>query len=248
MSLFVIGDTHLSLSTEKPMDIFGSRWSGYVEKLEHEWKSVVTDKDTVVVAGDISWAMTTAEAKADFDFLESLPGQKIILKGNHDFWWQTMSKLSLFTEENGYKTIRFLHNNAYVCEDFVICGSRGWYSDDKNVTVKGADAEKIIAREVARLSISFNEGKKLSAAAEESDGKKREILAFLHFPPIFKGYMCDEIIAELYKNGVERCFFGHIHGNYETPQKIEYADIEFRLISADYLCFRPYKIEPRTIL
>jgi predicted phosphohydrolase len=125
VSLFVIGDTHLSLSSEKPMDIFGSRWRGYVEKLEAEWRHVVGENDTVVIAGDISWGMTVEEAKADFDFIEALPGKKIILKGNHDYWWQTMAKLSAFIEKNEYKTITFMHNNAFVCEDFIICGCAG---------------------------------------------------------------------------------------------------------------------------
>ena len=243
MSLFAIADTHLSLSADKPMDIFGARWKGYTERLENEWKSVVRDEDTVVVAGDISWAMTTEEAKADFDFLEALPGRKIILKGNHDYWWQTMAKLSAFVENNEYKTINFLHNNAYACEDFIICGSRGWYNDDKNITMRGADSEKIVAREVMRLRISFEEGKKLQKELFESDGKMREMLAFMHFPPIFKGYICDEIIMELYRNEISRCFFGHIHGCYESPLKINYADIDFYFISADYLAFRPYKID-----
>ena len=125
MALYVIGDSHLSLSTQKPMDIFGSRWNGYVEKLKKGWESRVGEEDTVVLAGDISWAMNPEEAKADFDFIESLPGKKIILKGNHDYWWQTMAKLNAFIEKNGYKTIRFLHNNSYETEDFIICGSRG---------------------------------------------------------------------------------------------------------------------------
>ena len=247
MSLFVIGDTHLSFSCEKPMDIFGSRWHGYTEKLEEQWRELVKDEDTVVIAGDISWAMTVDEAKADFDFLERLPGKKIIMKGNHDYWWQTMSKLNAFVEKNEYKSLTFLHNNAYVCEDFIICGSRGWYNDDKGAPIRGADSEKIVAREVVRLGISLSEGLRLREEEKEKDGKEREVLAFLHFPPIFKGYMCDEIIMELYRKEVSRCFFGHIHGSYDHPIKINYADIDFFFISADYLNFRPYKIEPKNM-
>lgn len=244
MALYVIGDSHLSFTTEKPMDIFGSRWTGYVDKLKNGWESCVTDADTVVLAGDISWGMTPEEAKADFDFIEALPGQKIILKGNHDYWWQTMAKLDAFVKENKYQTIRFLHNNAYETEDFILCGSRGWYTDDKNAPVRGADAKKIVAREAARVATSLDAGIKLRDAARER-GEEKEVLAFLHFPPIFKGYICDEIILELYKKGVERCYFGHIHGNYETKPMIEYSDIEFYLISADYLLFEPKKIEPK---
>ena len=140
-----------------------------------------------------------------------------------------------------------MHNNAYACEDFIICGSRGWYNDDKNTPLRGADSEKIVAREVIRVGMSLDEGLKIRKELLEMDGKKREVLAFLHFPPIFKGYMCDEIIAELYKKEVSRCFFGHIHGCYDAPMKINYADIDFYFISADYLAFRPYKIEPKNV-
>lgn len=244
MALYVIGDSHLSLSTKKPMDIFGSRWNGYVDKLKKGWESRVGEDDTVVLAGDISWAMNPEEAKADFDFIEALPGKKIILKGNHDYWWQTMAKLNAFIERNGYKTIRFLHNNSYETENFIICGSRGWYTDDRTAPIRGADAAKIVAREVQRLSLSLTEGLKLQEAAR-ARGEEKEILAFLHFPPIFKGYICDEIVLELYRKDVRRCYFGHIHGNYDCARVIHYSDIDFYLISADYLLFEPLKIEPQ---
>ena len=240
MSLYVIADLHLSKSTPKPMDIFGSRWDGYMEKIEENWKKTVKDEDTVIVPGDISWAMTTDELSPDFDFIESLPGKKILSKGNHDYWWQTRAKLDAFVSEHGYKTINFLHNNAYIVDDFIICGTRGWYTDDKATPIRGADSAKIIAREVARIKESVKCGRELSC-----DGRERELLMFLHFPAIFKGYMCDEIIMELYKAGVKRCFYGHIHGNYMSLPVINYADIDFHLISADYLNFRPYLIEPK---
>ncbi len=246
MALFVMGDLHLSLSTEKPMDIFGARWTGYVEKIRTGWLSRVKEEDTVILAGDISWGMTPEEAKADFDFIEALPGQKIILKGNHDYWWQTLSKLEKFVKENGYQTIRFLHNNAYEVENFIICGSRGWYTDDRgSASMRGADAAKIVAREVQRITMSLDAGLKLRDAARER-GEEKEILTFLHFPPIFKGYLCDEIVLALYRKGVERCYFGHIHGNYEAPRVISYSDIDFTLISADFLLFEPLKIEEKT--
>ncbi len=246
MALYVIGDLHLSFSSEKPMDVFGSRWKGYVEKLKKEWLSRIKNEDTVILAGDFSWGMTPEEAKADFDFIESLPGQKILLKGNHDYWWQTLAKLDRFVAENHYQTIRFLHNNAYEVENFIICGSRGWYTDDRtSVSMRGADAAKIVAREVQRINISLEAGKKLQEEAKQR-GEEKEILTFLHFPPIFKGYLCDEIIYALYAKGIERCYFGHIHGNYESPAVIHYSDIEFRLISADFLLFAPFKIEEKS--
>ncbi|MBO4428665.1 MAG: metallophosphoesterase [Clostridia bacterium] len=241
MSLYVIADLHLSKSTEKPMDVFGPRWNGYMDKIDEAWRATVKDGDTVVVAGDVSWAMTTDELKPDFDFIESLPGEKILLKGNHDYWWQTMKKLDAFVAENEYKTIKFLHNNAYIVDDFIICGTRGWYTDDKTTPIRGADSAKIVAREVERIEHSVDCGRALS----EKDGKARETLMFLHFPAIFKGYMCDEIIMEIYKAGVERCYYGHIHGNYEAPAVINYADIDFHLVSADYILFKPQLITPK---
>lgn len=240
MSLYVIADLHLSKSTEKPMDIFGSRWDSYMDKIEKRWREKVTDEDTVVVAGDISWAMTPSELGPDFDFIESLPGKKILSKGNHDYWWQTKAKLDAFIAERGYKTINFLHNNAYIVDDFIICGSRGWYSEDKPKLLRGADSAKIIAREVERIKHSVACGHALS----DKDGRERELLMFLHFPAIFPGYMCDEIIMELYRAGVKRCWYGHIHGNYDAPAVMKYADIEFRLISADYVNFTPQPIVP----
>lgn len=240
--LYTIGDLHLSRTVKKPMDIFGARWNGHNEKIEENWRRKITAEDTVVIPGDISWAMTLEEARADFDFIESLPGKKIMLKGNHDYYWQTKKKLCDFISSCGYETMTFLQNDAVETEDFIICGSRGWYNDDKENLARGADNRKIIAREVVRLKMSIDAAKKLRDAAAER-GEKKEILAFLHFPAIFKGYMCDEIIMELYRGGIERCYYGHIHGNYDAPAKINYADIDFYLVSADYLLFDPLAIQ-----
>lgn len=237
MSLYAIGDLHLSFTADNPMDIFGP-WEGYVDKLREGFK-VVTEEDTTVLMGDLSWGIDLEEAKADFQFISDIPGRKIILKGNHDYWWQTMAKLEAFMEKEGYKTISFLHNNAFDAEGFIICGSRGWYSDGKATPIRGADSKKIIAREVERIKHSVAFGRTL-----DPEGKK-EVLMFLHFPAIFKGYMCDEIIMELYRAGVSRCYYGHIHGNYESPAVINYADIDFHLISADYILFKPELIEKR---
>lgn len=240
LALFTIGDLHLSLSVAKPMDVFGPRWENYTEKIKAGWENTVGDNDTVLVAGDISWAMNAEELKPDFDFIEALPGKKILLKGNHDYWWQTQAKLDKFLISNEYKTISFLHNNAYICEDFILCGSRGWYDESKDNLVKNASNTKIIAREVQRIKFSLDAG-----CALEDATHPREKIMFLHFPAIFKGYMCDEIIATLYKYGIERCYYGHIHGNYEAPPVINYADIDFTLVSSDYLGFIPMKIAPK---
>lgn len=186
--LYTIGDLHLSRTVRKPMDIFGTRWNGHDEKIEENWKKKIKPEDTVVVPGDISWAMTLDEAKADFDFIESLPGKKIMLKGNHDYYWQTKKKLDDFIAACGYGTMTFLQNNAVETEDFIVCGSRGWYNDDKENLARGADNKKIVAREVVRLKMSIDAAKKLRDAAAER-GENKEIIAFLHFPAIFKGYM-----------------------------------------------------------
>ena len=241
--LYVIGDLHLSRSTEKPMDIFGKRWQEHDGKIKENWENTIKNNDTVVIPGDISWAMTLEEAKADFDYIEALPGKKIILKGNHDYYWQTKKKLDAFLCENGYKSMHFLHNDSTETDDFIICGSRGWYSEEKEIILRGADNKKIIAREVMRLNMSINDAKKLKEAAAQT-GKEKEILAFLHFPAVFKDYVCDEIVEALKAGGVRRCFYGHIHGNYEAPSKITYSGIDFFLVSSDYLLFEPMLILP----
>lgn len=233
MALFVIADTHLSESTEKPMDIFGPRWNNWTEKLCENWKSTVTDSDTVVIPGDISWAMTLEEAKNDFLLLEKLPGTKIIGKGNHDYWWNTLRKNEEFFVKEGIHTVKHLYNNSYLVEGTVICGCRGWYNDDKN-SPRNADYDKIVAREAGRLKLS------LESARVYGEDKKR--VAFFHFPPVFKEFVCEEIVDVLKKYGVTECYYGHIHGRYDFEQTSEYDGITFTVASADYLNFKPRKI------
>ena len=233
MALYVIADTHLSEGTEKPMDIFGYRWNGWTQKLQDNWKSTVQDEDTVVIAGDISWAMTLDEAKADFAFLDSLPGKKLIGKGNHDYWWNTQKKTEQFFKENGFLTLNLLFNNAYETENAVVCGCRGWYNDEKN-SPENADYEKIVAREAGRLELSFKYADKLAP-------DKRKIV-FFHFPPVFGDFVCTELLDVLHKHDVTECYYGHIHGRYDIDAVTEYEGISFRIISADYLDFKPLKI------
>lgn len=233
MSLFVIADTHLSESSEKPMDVFGSRWNGWTDKLCENWKNTVSDSDTVIIPGDISWAMTLEEAKKDLLLLDSLPGNKIIGKGNHDYWWNTMRKNEEFFVREGIHTIKHLYNNSYFVEDTVICGCRGWYNDDKNAP-RNADYDKIVAREAGRL--------KLSLESARTFGQDKKKLVFFHFPPVFNGFVCEELISVLKSYGVTECYFGHIHGKYDAPQVTEYDGIKFTLISADFLDFKPLKI------
>ncbi len=224
MSLFVIGDTHLSLSVDKPMDVFKG-WTDYTDRLKNNWNRVVSPEDSVVIPGDISWAMNFDEAVKDFSFLNSLNGKKYILKGNHDYWWNTMSKMNKFLDENGFDTIKITHNNAYSVEGFAVAGSRGWFYDDTTEADK-----KVILREAGRLRTSL-------LAASKLEG---ELIAFLHYPPISSLQRCEEILSVLEEFSVKRCYFGHLHG-FVPPEntKIEYNGTTFNLISADYLDFCP---------
>lgn len=228
MSLFVIGDLHLSFSVDKPMDIFKG-WDDYLTRIEKNWNAVVTENDTVIVPGDISWAMSLSEAEKDFDFLNNtLNGKKIIMKGNHDYWWNTFSKMNAFFNEKGYDKISVLHNNAYLVEGVAVAGSRGWFYDDTAPADK-----KVILREAARLRTSIAEAKKLSDT----------VLVFLHYPPISETQRCDEILDEIIGHGIERCWFGHLHG-FVSPAnaKIDYMGVSFNLVSADKLEFCPKQI------
>lgn len=229
MSLFAIGDPHLSLSVNKPMDIFRG-WTDYTDRLAKNWNAVVGEGDSVVLPGDISWAMNFEEAKKDFQFLHSLNGTKYILKGNHDYWWNTMSKMTKFLDENNFDSIKIIHNNAYSVEGFAIGGTRGWFYDDSE-----GDVNKVILREAGRLRAS------LKAAAELGG----EMIAFLHYPPINEVQRCDEILNVLKEFDVKRCYFGHLHG-FVAPgcAKIESDGISFNLVSADFLGFTPRLITP----
>lgn len=211
------------------MDIFKG-WTDYVERLQSNWNKVVSPEDHVVVPGDISWAMGFSEAVKDFSFLNSLNGTKYILKGNHDYWWNTMSKMNKFLDENGFNTIKIIHNNAYSVEGFAVAGSRGWFYDDTSESDK-----KVILREAGRLRTSLLEASKLEG----------ELIAFLHYPPISATQQCEEILSVLKEFPVKRCFFGHLHG-FVAPEnaKISYEGIDFNLVSADHLGFCPKLISP----
>ena len=224
MSLFAIGDPHLSLSVNKPMDIFRG-WTDYTDRHKKNWNNVVGENDSVVIPGDVSWAMNFDDAKKDFAFLDSLNGTKYILKGNHDYWWNTMSKMIRFLNDNGFDSIKIIHNNAYSVEGFALAGTRGWFYDDS-----AGDVHKVILREAGRLRASLK-------AASELGG---EIIAFLHYPPLNENQRCNEILDVLAEFPVKRCYFGHLHG-FVAPgcAKIEDNGILFNLVSADYLGFTP---------
>ena len=217
MSLFAIADLHLSLGVDKPMDVFPG-WAGYVEKLEKNWRENVRPEDTVVVAGDISWGLDISEAKEDFAFLDRLPGTKILLKGNHDLWFSTKTKVEKFFAENGFSTLKILFNNAYEYGDRAICGTRGWMNDPIE--------KKVLLRECGRLRMSLEEGEKFG----------KEPLVFLHYPPVFGGGECYEILDVLLEYGIKQVYYGHIHG-YSSGYAINGIrnGIDFRLISCDFV-------------
>lgn len=235
MSVFVIADLHLDTeSNQKSMEVFGNRWVNYVYKIQKNWSRLVTENDTVVIPGDISWALNLKEAIPDLRWIADLPGQKILMKGNHDFWWSTASKMNKMFEEQKITCIQFLTNNAMEVEDYILAGSRGWFTDrSMQNSAQKIDYAKIINREVIRLKLSLDSAK----ALQEMSGK--EILVFLHFPPVWGDFLCEEIVALLREYNIRRCFFGHIHGCYTAPASFEYEGIEFRMISADYLDFIP---------
>lgn len=226
MALYAIGDLHLSLAVDKSMEVFGPAWENYISRIE-EGLSVLTEADTLILAGDTSWGMTLAEAEADFKFLDRFPGRKYLIKGNHDYWWTTAAKLHRFFEEKGIRTLEMLHNSCAFYGDYALCGTRGWFFEEEQ---KPHDA-KVLNREVMRLETS------LAAAG----GKP--ILCFLHYPPLYQGYQCPEILAMLEKYRVQTCCYGHLHGPaIRRRTEGERNGTAFSLISADYLGFSPKKI------
>ncbi|MBQ4071289.1 MAG: metallophosphoesterase [Clostridia bacterium] len=237
MAVYVIADLHLSTDadTNKPMEVFGQRWQDYTRRIEANWRRLVTDSDTVIVPGDVSWALSLEEALSDLRFIDSLPGRKLLGKGNHDFWWCTMKKHREFFEKHGITTIDFLYNNAHEVENLIVAGSRGWFHDEDATGVPdNSDFDKLVAREGLRLKMSLDEAMRLKERNPE-----REVVVFMHFPPHWSGKSCDNIIAVLKEYGIKRVYFGHIHGAYTVPESFEHEGILFTLISADYLEFIP---------
>ncbi|MCM1148853.1 MAG: metallophosphoesterase [Butyricicoccus sp.] len=227
MSLYAIGDLHLSLGGDKPMDVFGRRWENHVEKLR-EGFAALGPEDVTVLCGDLSWAMSIDGAREDFLFIHSLPGRKIVLKGNHDYWWSTASKAYSFFAENGIDSIEILNNNCFLYGETAICGTRGWFYEAER---SPEHDKKIMARELMRLEAS------LQAAGE------REKLVFLHYPPKYGAYECPGILSLLERYGVRRCCYGHLHGRYHRSAfQGVYRGTEYSLVSADYLLFQPKKI------
>lgn len=229
MALYAIGDLHLCLGAPKPMDIFGGAWVGYMDKLK-EGLSVVTEEDTLVLMGDLSWALDLETAKADFSWLNEIPGRKIILKGNHDYWWSTVKKFDGFCAENGFENFHILHNNHFEYEGVAICGTRGWFFEEER---SDEHDEKVFKRELLRLEASLQSAGELPK------------LVFLHYPPRYKGYECPEILELLRKYEVRNCFYGHLHGaSHGLAMEGVWDGVNFKLLSADRLNFVPCRIMP----
>lgn len=234
MSIFVIGDLHLSFHENKPMSIFGDNWEGHEEKIKKDWIAKVKEEDLVILPGDFSWSTYLKDTYEDFTYLNSLPGKKILLKGNHDYWWTTLKKMREFLKENGFSNIDFIYNNSYMYENTILTGTRGWAVLDSD------NSKKMIKREDIRLKLAIEEGIK-------EYGTDKEIIVFMHYPPITKNKILSEeemkFIELMKKYNVKRCYYGHLHGNsiYDAVEgKIQ--GIELKLVSADGLDFKLIKI------
>lgn len=226
MALYAIGDLHLGLSVDKPMNIFGRGWDNHTRRIEEAFSQFQED-DVIVLCGDTSWGIDFAQSLADFQFIDRLPGKKLILKGNHDYWWGTAAKMKKFFGDNDITTIDIIHNNCHFYADYALCGTRGWFYEEE----QSGHNEKVLNREVGRLESSL----------QAAGGKP--ILAFLHYPPLYTGYRCPEIIKKLEEYHVEQCFYGHLHGpTHKRAIEGMLGGVTYSLVAADYLGFIPKKI------
>lgn len=227
MALYAIGDLHLCLGAPKPMDVFGGAWTGYMQKLA-DGLSVIGPEDTTVLLGDLSWALDMTSATEDFAWIDRIPGRKIILKGNHDYWWSTATKFYKFCEENHFSNQLILNNNHYEYKGHAICGTRGWFFEEER---SGAHDEKVFKRELIRLETSLKAAGNLPK------------IVFLHYPPRYKGYECREILELLKQYGVRQCYYGHLHGaSHGLAIEGLWDGIDFKLVAADRLNFHPYRV------
>ena len=237
MSIYVMGDLHLPFGVNKPMDVFGDGWQGYTEKIKEDWNKKVKNEDTVILAGDFSWATYLEDTYKDFEYLCALPGKKIMLKGNHDYWWTTITSMKKYLEENNFNNIDFLYNNSFLIEDKIIVGTRGWALLDTE------NSRKMVKREAARLELSIK-------SAIEKYGEEKEIICIMHYPPVLATYMKNEytynseFLDVMKKYNVKRCYYGHLHGtSHKDAIEGNVEGINLKLISGDYLNFKLEKID-----
>lgn len=237
MSIYVMGDLHLPFGVNKPMDVFGDGWQGYTEKIKEDWNKKVKNEDTVILAGDFSWATYLEDTYKDFEYLCALPGKKIMLKGNHDYWWTTITSMKKYLEENNFNNIDFLYNNSFLIEDKIIVGTRGWALLDTE------NSRKMVKREAARLELSLK-------SAIEKYGEQKEKICIMHYPPVLATYMKNEytynseFLDVMKKYNVKRCYYGHLHGaSHKDAIEGKVEGINLKLISGDYLNFKLEKID-----
>lgn len=234
MEVYGISDLHLSFGTNKPMDIFGCKWKNYEEKVKENWNNTALDDDVIIIPGDISWAMTFKEALKDFEYINNMKGKKIILKGNHDYYFSTKTKVNKFLDENSFDTIKVLFNDAIDTEKYIICGTRGWGKTENKD--KELD-KKIMKREEGRLKISLDKGMEIKKEYLEK-GINKDILVAMHFPP-FSG----EFKSIMEEYGVKKCIYGHLHGFAHSLVKEGIIDgIEYVMVGCDYTGFKLIKL------
>lgn len=232
MAIYAIADLHLALGIDKPMDIFGGKWSNYMDKLKTNWLSTVGEGDCVIIPGDISWATYLENAYEDFKYLDELPGRKIISKGNHDYWWTTSSKLNKYLDANKLNTLSFMHNNSFQIDEIFICGTRGWKCPGDEDFKK--DDEKIYHREVDRLELSIK-------SVKDQENKRK--IVFMHYPPVTQKCPNTDFIKVMNKYGITECYYGHLHGEgIKGAVEGVYQGINLKLVSADYLNFTPFQV------
>ena len=234
MSIYVIADLHLSFNNPKPMDIFGDNWASHEDKIKNDWIQKVKEEDLVVIPGDFSWETYLKDTKLDFQYLNSLPGKKILLKGNHDYWWTTVTAMRKYLKDNNFNNIDFLYNNSYEFENKILCGTRGWSIADEEMD------KKLIRRELIRLELSIKDG-------ICKYGNDKEIIVFMHYPPITKARIISqqdaEFVNSMEKYNVKRCYYGHLHGiSISDANEGNVEGIEFKFVSADTMDFKLLKI------
>lgn len=229
MAIYVIADLHLSFEQPKPMNIFGENWEGHSEKIRKNWIKTVKPEDTVVLPGDFSWATYLEKTQKDFEYLNSLPGKKLLLKGNHDYWWTTLTNMRNYLQEHNFENIDFIYNNSYLVEDKIITGTRGWN------LLESEESNKMINREKIRLQLSIEDG-------IQKYGDDKEIIVFMHYPPVTQSSISNhqflDFIEVMKQYGVKKCYYGHLHGkSHQDAADGNIQGIEFKLTSADYLDF-----------
>ena len=232
MSVFAISDLHLSFSVNKPMNIFGEKWNNYTERLYDNWQNTVTEDDIVIISGDSSWATYLEDCYADFDYINKLNGKKIIIKGNHDYWWTTLNKMNGYLIENSFDSMSFMQNNTFIYGSYAICGTRGWTIKTPNCSELN---EKIFEREKRRLILSLEEAKRHNP---------EEIIVAMHYPPCEIDNDNNDFIDIMNQYNVRLCVYGHLHAQSQKKAIIgNYKGIDLNLVSCDYLEFMPKKLK-----